>query len=345
MKHYILLFIFLLVLSCINKSYSQEVVESMFEKSWISEDYLEQVKLIKEIISISPESEYGLFYRAYNFTLRSDNFSAIELYTQAIHKNNIFWQAYYKRGILYFNISNYYMALADFNKVISLEQNYDRVYYDRGKTYYLLSRFAEAISDFDEAINLNDKFGYAYYYRGLSYENTENYANAIFDYTKSIELYPDLIDAYKRRALLYEKMNEFDNASKDYIRVSEIMDKRNLSGDNILRGREESSSSDDNPMLKIPVMLNYNDVVYSIKYPDSALYNNIEGTVKIRLLVGENGYVIEVGDLSGPPIFYDEVKRKVLSLKFIPAENKNGNIMCWVIVSFNFKINKSKDNN
>jgi len=94
------------------------------------------------------------------------------------------------------------------------------------------------------------------------------------------------------------------------------------------------NSQDDKP----PECKNIDKVGAWINYPDSAKKYGIEGRVTVKLLVGLHGEVIKTGVMTGPEIFYEEVKRVSMLLKFTPAKHNGEFVKCWVTVPFNFKI-------
>jgi TonB family protein len=88
----------------------------------------------------------------------------------------------------------------------------------------------------------------------------------------------------------------------------------------------------------IPVCLNLAKVTRNIRYPDAAKDKNIHGKVLIKILVGLDGDVIELGEISGPEVFYSEVRRVSMKLKFSIASVNGKAIKCWVTVPFNFAL-------
>ncbi len=89
---------------------------------------------------------------------------------------------------------------------------------------------------------------------------------------------------------------------------------------------------------KAPVAVNLAQVQSSMRYPEIARSNNIEGKVTVKVLVGPDGSVISVGGFSGPDVFRDEVSSKVMNLQFTPALQQGQPVKCWVSVPFNFKL-------
>ena len=89
---------------------------------------------------------------------------------------------------------------------------------------------------------------------------------------------------------------------------------------------------------KAPVAVNLSSVQGSMRYPEIARSNGVEGKVTVKVLVGPDGSVVSVGGFSGPDVFRDEVSSKVMSLQFTPALQQGQPVRCWVSVPFSFKL-------
>jgi len=89
---------------------------------------------------------------------------------------------------------------------------------------------------------------------------------------------------------------------------------------------------------KPPVAVNLGQVKGSMRYPEIAKSSGIEGKVTVKVLVGPDGSVVQVGGYSGPDVFRDEVSSKVMSLQFTPALQQGQPVRCWVSVPFSFTL-------
>ena len=94
----------------------------------------------------------------------------------------------------------------------------------------------------------------------------------------------------------------------------------------------------DYEVEKAPECLNLSQVKASMIYPLLAVESGQEGRVTVRVLVGTDGSVIKVGTLSGPDVFYDEVRDKVKNLQFTSGLQNNTPVKVWVSVPFSFKL-------
>jgi TonB family protein len=90
---------------------------------------------------------------------------------------------------------------------------------------------------------------------------------------------------------------------------------------------------------KVPECVNLNQIRSLMKYPELAIEAQIEGKVTVKVLVGVDGSVEKVGNISGPEIFYSEVKEKSKLLQFTPGLQNGKAVNVWISVPFNFKLN------
>jgi len=90
---------------------------------------------------------------------------------------------------------------------------------------------------------------------------------------------------------------------------------------------------------KVPECVNLNQVRGLMKYPELAIEAQIEGRVTIKVLVGLDGSIEKIGNISGPEIFYSEVKEKSKLLKFTPGLQNGKAVNVWISVPFIFKLN------
>jgi protein TonB len=111
-------------------------------------------------------------------------------------------------------------------------------------------------------------------------------------------------------------------------------------------GDDEMNFAKDTALFKMftveesPECINLLEVSRKIIYPEEAKENAIKGKVYIQALVGFNGDVIKLGSIYGPEVFYKEVKRVSMMLKFTIARVKGKPVKCWVTIPFNFKLSK-----
>jgi len=137
-------------------------------------------------------------------------------------------QAYYNRGLVYYEEDQYDEAISNYTKAIEINPRYAAAYYYRGLAYYYKDhwiyynykgKYDQAISDLNKAIELNSRFAEAYYNRGLVYAEKRQYEQAISDYNKAIEINPHYTNAYFRRGRTYYNQGQYQRAIENFDQV------------------------------------------------------------------------------------------------------------------------------
>ncbi len=140
----------------------------------------------------------------------------IHCYTEAIHLNPDYAEAYNNRGLAYHNKGEFDRAIADYNAALQLKPDYVDAYNNRGLVYMDGKKeYDRAIADYNAALQLKPDYANAYYNRGLVYYHKREYDHAIADNTKAIRLKPDYVIAYISRSLAYKNKGESDCAIAD----------------------------------------------------------------------------------------------------------------------------------
>jgi tetratricopeptide (TPR) repeat protein len=114
-------------------------------------------------------------------------------------------------------------SLVDFSKGIKFNAHNAQAFYDRGVIFFQLNKLSNAEKDFKTAINLNKRFPQAYCYLGIVYQYNGLMDKAINCFSQAIKDSNNYADAYNDRALCYKNqinyltaINDFDKAIKIY---------------------------------------------------------------------------------------------------------------------------------
>ncbi len=71
-------------------------------------------------------------------------------------------------------------------------------------------------------------------------------------------------------------------------------------------------------------------------FPEIARKAGIEGRVTVNALVGKDGKVEKVGEVTGPEVFHAAAKAAALQWEFTPAIQNDRPVKVWVAIPFNF---------
>jgi len=125
----------------------------------------------------------------------------------------------------------------------------------------------------------------------------------------------------------------------DYVKVD-----HNTIDRNINRITDKIPKDDDTKIFQptevdvIPECVNLAQVSSLMKYPEIALEIGLQGKVTVRVLVSPEGNVEKIGSLTGPEVFYSEVKDKATLLQFKPGLNNGKAVKVWITVPFKFEM-------
>jgi tetratricopeptide (TPR) repeat protein len=141
---------------------------------------------------------------------------AIKYLNSAIKLQSDYAEAYYNRGLAYYNLDQYQRAIEDYNEAIRLQPDLAEAYCNRGNAYKNLGHNQRAIEDYNEAIRLQPDLAAAYYNKGNAYYNLDQYQRAIEDYNEAIRLQPDYAEPYYNRGIAYNNLGQNQRAIEDY---------------------------------------------------------------------------------------------------------------------------------
>ncbi len=145
-----------------------------------------------------------------------------DFWNDMISKYQTIPEAYYSRGVVFFDDKKFDQALPDFNKTIELNPNYVQAYINRGDIYLYANKYEEALADFNKAIQLRPDFELGYYNRGVVFYNQKKYKEALTDYNKAIVLNPDYAQAFYSRGLAKYYVGMKDSACLDIKQASNL---------------------------------------------------------------------------------------------------------------------------
>ena len=128
---------------------------------------------------------------------------------------------YRSRGNAYRRQQKYDKAIADYNRALVLEPNYQWAYVNRGNAYRRQQEYDKAIADYNRALTL-EPHKWTYINRGILYHERQEYNKAIADYNRALNISPDYVKAYKYRSRSYSNQQEYAKAISDCNRALEI---------------------------------------------------------------------------------------------------------------------------
>ena len=141
---------------------------------------------------------------------------AINALTEAINTNPELSEAYFRRGICFYNINEDRLALADFQMASSLAYDDPRMRLWEGFALAKMGDSYEAIRAYGLAITETDRYVPAFVNRGLVYLSIEDYEKAIADFNDAIRLEPTVAGHYFKRGVAYERLGDYQKAADSF---------------------------------------------------------------------------------------------------------------------------------
>ena len=148
---------------------------------------------------------------------------------KAIEKNTKDAKAFYERGVINTDLTEYDNAIAAFSIALTINPTYMEAYRGRGLAYHNKGENDKAIEDLSKAIEIGPKNADAYNYRGFAYGMKGEYDKAIEDYSSAIAINPKYEDAYIARGRNYTLKGDYDKAIGNYSELIAINPKDALS--------------------------------------------------------------------------------------------------------------------
>ncbi len=219
----------------------------------------------------------------------------------------------------------YSLALADYDKAVSLRTDSAVAFLDRGRTYFNLKELNKAAADLDRAIELDPNNSRAFYNRGLIFESNGELEKALLDYQKAIDL------------------DENNEAAKAM--VAKVSD--------LIRAREVAAKAPPPELqkpepVKVPESLNLGNLskANAIKmvmpsYSVVARRSNIEGIVVVEVQLDEKGDVVTAKAISGHQFLRSSAEDAARRSRFKPAMFGDVPVKGFGTITYNFSLKLS----
>jgi protein TonB len=106
-----------------------------------------------------------------------------------------------------------------------------------------------------------------------------------------------------------------------------------------IESREDEPGLEDFQAVEKEPGFDYASLQKSVKYPDLARRNNIEGQVIVAALIGKDGKIIRTQVTeSDHELLNDEAVKAVMRTSFTPAIQNGNPVTCWVRIPIRFRL-------
>ena len=147
------LLIFVLISSTLIAQKAEEYLTSGDEKSTLK-DFAGAIEDYNKVINMIPHGADSVY-------IKRNQKSNLKDYLNLVH-------AYYNRGVARSSLKDFYAAIEDYDKTISLNSSHANAYFNRAQARFNVGDYRDALEDFDKHLVLNKENRIAYYSRGIT---------------------------------------------------------------------------------------------------------------------------------------------------------------------------------
>ncbi len=148
---------------------------------------------------------------------------AIEYYTQANSKDAS-EQILQEIATCHYRLGNYEDALTYINQALNMDSTNVNFMAQKANIYYESGDAKAAVAEWDKVLSMQPEYGFGYYRRGWFKELAGDLEGGLEDLTMAIVLEPKESYFYGTRGDLYKKLGKADLAENDFRKVIELED-------------------------------------------------------------------------------------------------------------------------
>ncbi|NOT49516.1 MAG: TonB family protein, partial [Acidobacteria bacterium] len=229
---------------------------------------------------------------------------------------------YQTRADANFGKGEFTLALADYDKAVSLKSDSPIAFLNRGRTHFSLKDFGKATADFDKSIELDPKDAKAYFNRGVLNESLGYLEKAFADYSKAAELDPANQAAKTGAAKIDTELKARAAkaaAAAQPVKAPEVVKPPESVNVGLL------TAANATRMAK-PV------------YSTMAQRSNIEGRVLVEIELDTEGNVVQAKAVSGHQFLRGAAEDAAKKSKFKPAMYGGNPIKGFGTIVYNFTL-------
>ncbi len=190
--------------------------QQWFERGLNTVDSAEQERFYSEAIHLQPKFAEAFNNRGFARNNKGDLEGALADYDQAVRLKPDFALAFNNRGFARDQKGDLDGALADYNQAIRLKPDFALAFNNRGLARYHRGDLDGALADYNQAIRLKPDFAFPFGNRGLTLVEKGDLEGALADYNQAIRLKPDFALAFYNRGLLRQARGDLVGALDDY---------------------------------------------------------------------------------------------------------------------------------
>ena len=172
----------------------------------------EEIRRYDKLILNKPDDVEAYFNRGLLFFQLRQLEEAIKNYNKAIQIKPNYAEAFNNRGIAFQELGQLETAIENYNKAIQIKPDYPGAYHNQGIALRELGQLENSIESCDNAIQINPDYAEAYHNRGITFQELGQQENAIESYNKAIQINPDYAEVYVDLAIALQELGQLEKA-------------------------------------------------------------------------------------------------------------------------------------
>lgn len=182
------------------------------------------IELVKDNPAYANLLAAGEFRRGVCLRMLGRYGDALASLTEAINLNPDLAEAYFRRGIVFYNMGEDDLAILDFKHAANIEYQDPRPKLWEGFAYAKKGEYLEAIRAYGLALAESDRYVPAYVNRGLAYMALGENQKAINDFNAALRLEPAEWTHYFKRGTALERLDKTQQAADSFVTAIRLFD-------------------------------------------------------------------------------------------------------------------------
>ena len=218
-------------------------------------------------------------------------------------------------------------AINSFKAAIRLKPTWAEAHNELGRSFLSLGKYEHAAAAFQEAIRNKPEFADAHVNLSIAYLYQSRFNEGIEQLKEAIRIQPDFASAHKLMGMAYLALDKRAEASKVYD-VLKLLDQQmaNFLLSCIQRPEKFVFGVRQGKRISTP----------QPPYPDEARKNHIGGTVRVQVLIDEQGNVISSQAVSGPLELRRVCEAAAMKARFTPTLLSGMPVKVTGAIDYNF---------
>ena len=181
--------------------------------------YADAAKICQEIIAVKHDFFDALHLLAVVQAALGKHDLALASFDRALSLRPDHAEALFNRGNILQELKRHDEALASYNRALSVRSDYAEAFNNRGNALRELNRFDEALASYDQALVLRPDYAEALNNRGVTLHALIRYDEALASYHRALSVRPGYAEVLNNRGSALQALNRLDEALASYERL------------------------------------------------------------------------------------------------------------------------------